>query len=232
MRIIDKNTDFYDYLQGVYRDSTFTFDRTDSFVVTKEIMCNHFMYSRVWTKERTHNFMLLQVGSTFWLFLVEITEKTGFNRPTDYTVELLATWKNYDRERRLISLEVISMFGVLIQCYSNLGRGRNELDVTKLRDRVDTLIDAINRKNYKVESAINHCTVYIGDTRVEKHIPLLKASGLASCIADLEIFLAFEEYFSMEKTASERTEALGTTNRIKVESHGFDYVTSFRGKQQ
>ncbi len=31
MRIIDKNTDFYDCCQNMYRDNSLTFDRTDSF---------------------------------------------------------------------------------------------------------------------------------------------------------------------------------------------------------
>ena len=41
MRIIDKNTDFYDYWQNVYKDDTFTFDRRDSFLLTKEILCSN-----------------------------------------------------------------------------------------------------------------------------------------------------------------------------------------------
>ena len=35
MRIIDKNYDFYDYLQGIYPDRTVTFDRTKSFTLSK-----------------------------------------------------------------------------------------------------------------------------------------------------------------------------------------------------
>ena len=40
MRIIDKNTDFYDYLQYMwgYYDSS-SFDRTDSFLLTKDEFC-------------------------------------------------------------------------------------------------------------------------------------------------------------------------------------------------
>ena len=40
MRIIDKNTDFYDFYQDVYRDDTFTFDRRDSYILSKEMICN------------------------------------------------------------------------------------------------------------------------------------------------------------------------------------------------
>lgn len=31
MKILDKNTDFYDFYQNVYRDNTYTFDRTTLF---------------------------------------------------------------------------------------------------------------------------------------------------------------------------------------------------------
>ena len=45
-----------------------------------------------------------------------------------------------------------------------------------------------------------------------------------------ETYLAFEEYFSLEKTSQERRDPLGTTDIDKIESHGFDKKTSFRGK--
>ena len=35
MKIIDKNKDFYDYLQDVYKDDRYTFDRRDSYVVSR-----------------------------------------------------------------------------------------------------------------------------------------------------------------------------------------------------
>ena len=95
MRIIDKNTDFYDYIQNMYPDDSLTFDRTDSFVLTKEIMCNHLVvrknYSRYAQKKKIthHNFVLLQIGNAFWLFLVTITAIDEFDKPTDYTIALI-----------------------------------------------------------------------------------------------------------------------------------------------
>ena len=69
-----------------------------------------------------------------------------------------------------------------------------------------------------------------GDGYSEKHISLLKSCGLASCIEPLDIYLAFEEYFSTEKTAAERTESAGLTDKERIENHGFDLKESFRGK--
>ena len=61
MRIIDKNTDFYDYLQNVYRDDSVTYDRTDSFILTKEMLCHHLQVIRRWNGQQyTDRFVLLQ----------------------------------------------------------------------------------------------------------------------------------------------------------------------------
>ena len=51
MRILDKNVDFYDHYENIYRDNTYTFDRTASFFITKEMVCDKLtsMYSgRYW----------------------------------------------------------------------------------------------------------------------------------------------------------------------------------------
>lgn len=59
MRIIDKNTDFYDYIQYMwgYDDSSY-FDRTDSFLLTKEEFCEHL--------HRASDYGKLQVTTSFY----------------------------------------------------------------------------------------------------------------------------------------------------------------------
>ena len=59
-------------------------------------------------------------------------------------------------------------------------------------------------------------------------MPGFKACGIADLVDPVSVFCAIEEHFSMEKTASETTEAKGTTNEDKVIMHGFDVKTSFR----
>lgn len=228
MRIIDKNTDFYDYLQGVYRDDTLTFDRTNSFVLTKEILCDKLYSSR----RDNFTFLLLQVCNTFWLFLVEIKERDTWGNVLDYSVDLVSTWKNYNRDRCLIRLyEIILPWRVLWQFSSS----RFKLKFTKdrLLNEPQPAIDAIDHKEYEVNWNLTKHTVYRGSDfnhSEEKSIPILKASGLAGLIDPLDIYLSFEEYFSSEKTASERTESVGITDSEKIENHGFDTKTSFRGK--
>lgn len=240
MRIIDNNTDFYDYWQGVYMDKSITFDRTDSFLLTKDIMCENLYTARTGYRfiknYKPHNFVLLQVCNTFWLFLAEITKETDYGRPTDYTIELVTKWKNYSKKRCLIKLDVIS-FDWRVDMFfyhdkhSNVHDQSNILDIA--RDRANILVQAIDTNNFRIHSSINRYTIYKGDnTKVEKHIPLLKACGIASCIDSLEIFLAFEEYFSLEKSSLERTASIGITDEEKIENHGFDLRTSFRGKNK
>lgn len=225
MRIIDKNTDFYDYYQNIYPDDSLTFDRTDSFLLTKEMMCKYLgIYYHQYLRYNKHSYVLLQICNTFWLFHIEITEKDNYGCPKDYNVKLLSTWKNYNLKRKLISLDVI-FFG--IEPYQIFRKTNNIYN----EKRINSLVQMINTKDYKILKSINEYTIYIGNDKFKKHIPLLKASGLASCINPLDAFLAFEEYFSLEKSSSERREPIGTTDINKIESHGFDVKSSFRGKR-
>lgn len=219
MRIIDKNRDFYDFYQDVYRDDTFTFDRRDSFLLTKELMCSYLGYSYDWTRRTflkvyDYDYLLLQVCHSYWLFLIEITEVTKWGRAKDYKVKLLANWKNTNKTRELLSLTIIEFPYVY-------RRSKKEKD----------FVQAVDTNNYRVKKKINRFTFQRGNEVVEKHIPLLKACGVADCINPFDIYLAFEEFFSLEKTASERREPLNTTDIDRIERHGFDKKTSFRGKQ-
>lgn len=236
MRIIDKNTDFYDYYQNVYPDGSITFDRTDSFLLTKEIMCEHLRVSRARSKyfeDELLNLVLLQICNTFWLFLVEVT-KVNYDyyrpRPLDYSVELITTWKNYNKSRSLIKLDVVRFGWPVYSVYSD-DKHFGIYDKSKLRAKPKALMQAIDTNDFEVYSSINKHVIIRGDnTRVEKHIPLLKACGIANCVDPLEVFLSFEEYFSLEKSSAERTASVGLTDLEKVGNHGFDTKTSFRGK--
>lgn len=235
MRIIDKNTDFYDYLQGIYPDRSVTFDRTDSYILTKQIMCDHFNCDGERLYNIRHRWVLLQVCNTFWLFLIDITKTDDCNRPENYSVELLSTWKNYEMDRSLIKLDIISprWASFLRPCYTyDPALNTQRLNKEEIKKYTRQLIDMVNTKNYSIRRSVNKHTVFNGDgTSTEKHIPILKASGFAACINPLDIYLSIEEYFSLEKQSLERTESIGITNKEKIENHGFDVKTSFRGKQ-
>lgn len=226
MRIIDKNTDFYDYLQNVYIDKSIVFDRTDSYLLTKEIMCDALKRRAV----QQYNFLLLQVCNAFWLFLIEILEMTDWCVPTRYSIELITSWKNYHKDRKLIDLSVID-FNLSVD--HELRKGFfGDYDKSKIMGKQEILIQAVNNGDFKVYKCIDSHTVYYGSgagaTKAAKHLPLLKACGVADFIDPLEIFLAFEEYFSLEKSSNERTESIGLTDTEKIGNHGFDKKKSFR----
>ena len=241
MRIIDKNTDFYDYLTNVYPDNTFTFDRTDSYLLTKEIMCDHLsikkLYSKHYANRKHYNLLLLQICNTFWLFSVEITKIDEYDKVKDYNIEHIATWKNFNKKRVLCNLDVISLpYWINNQVSTGSSFWNTGYDIEKMRNKKNILINSINNNEFTNESSLNNHIIYRENKghwdKTEKHIPLLKACGIANCIDPMDVFLAFDEYFSLEKSSSERRDPVGTTNNDKIESHGFDTKTSFRGKQR
>lgn len=205
MRIIDKNTDFYDFYQNVYIDKTLTFDRRDSFILTKELLCDGLSYLG-WRKNFDFDFkkgkqvgdpyvyIILQICNNFWMFKVELT-KIDNDKVLDYKLSLVKEWRDFTKKRVLCKLDIIN------KCCDN----------------------------YKVLRSIDRHLVFYGDGhREEKHIPLLIASGIADIIDAHEVYLAFEEYLSLEKTESERREPIGTTDLDRLERHGFDKRSSFR----
>lgn len=216
MRIIDKNSDFYDYIQNIYYDNSLTFDRTNSFLLTKDFIC-----SNIWDTNDDSEYLLLQICNTFWLFLLKITEKNIYNRPINYNMELLTTWKNYNKKRELIKLDIIS-FPFIYKIKKN----------TYNEKTLNTFIQRINTNDYKIKKNLNTHTIWQdfrdGFKKIKKDIPLLKACGIASIVNPVDIYLSIEEYFSLEKTASERTESIGITDIDKLENHGFDKRISFR----
>jgi len=229
MRIIDKITDYYDYLQDP--TDKLVFDRRGSFLLTKELFCEKMrLYWRY--QDSKYRLVLLQCGATFWLFLVTLTEIDKSGKPTGYSMELLTSWKNYDKKRELLKMDLVTMksyFGI----YDWRSR---EYVYKKILARASDIKNAIIHGDYKVEQSMGTYTKVTSckgrDITEELHIPILKACGIGSIIEPLEMFCAIEEHFSLEKTASERTDAIGSTNDDKIAMHGFDTKTSFRGKRQ
>lgn len=224
MRIIDKNHDFYDYLQHIYRDDSKTFDRRDSFVLTKDIFRDFLRWDHF--KLNSHFFIKLQVCHTIWLFLVTAIEVDEFEHLKDYSVRLITSWKNYSIPRKLISIDLVSFDYVTLYKMCSF----RDLDEELVIKNANVLCQAIDQNNYSVLKSFNEYTVYRDDnSKITRHIPILAACGLAECIDPLDVYLSIEEYFSLEQQDGERTESVGLTNKEKIENHGFDTKSSFRG---
>jgi hypothetical protein len=229
MRIIDKNTDFYDYLQDP--TDTLVFDRRGSFLLEKEDVCR--ALGRYWHGREQFRFILLQCGATFWLFLVYVTEFDSWDIPTDYELELLHTWKNFDKSNELLKIDVLDRGGSYKMCDDKTHKYNLEL----VKKYSEDIVDYINRNDsyHYSRSNMNNNTKFIdykgGHKKEVQTIPILRPSGMGKLINPQEIFSAIEEYFSIEKTKLETTEPKGATNDDKIIMHGFDTKTSFRGKR-
>lgn len=230
MRIIDKNHDFYDYLQDP-TDNTLIFDRRGSFLLDKKRICeamyriNYMRYGR--HKDCKHHIIFVSCGAVTWAFLATVTkfDNSYFNskdeKPEDFTLEFLESWRDYDRENVLINVKVD---------YCN----DNKYDWKTHKwsfDKKNICFGPTSWKNGEdVSSMKTSIQTKKGFEDIEYNIPLLRGIGITNLIDPVEVFCAIEEHFSRLKTASEKTEPLGATNDDKITMHGFDTKTSFRGK--
>ncbi|MBR4579338.1 MAG: hypothetical protein IKO22_06995 [Oscillospiraceae bacterium] len=229
MRIIDSNRDYYDFLQNIWRDDTITFDRRDSYVLSKEEFSSAFFdesykWSKYYLKYHSegdkHKYVLLQVCNNFWLFDLFITRTGAEGICLNYELHLNEAWQDYTRYPELIRLSAIRIPRYLFW-YSRPDVSLN-------------VADMIKRGEYEADKVFNEFAYsksmgesYAKDVR---HIPILKNIGIAAEIPPEDIFLALEEYFLTQRRNSERTESTGLTDIDKVTNHGFDAKTSFRGK--
>jgi len=234
MRIIDKNTDYYDYLQN--SEDSIVFDRRGSYLLTKDRLCEVLVpgYCTIYTRDKhkyRYKYVVLQCGTTFWLILLYDVQYNNYGRPSDYKMELLSTWKDYSKSREVLKLTEISfMYGTLIQ------QKKNETYHEFIKSNVPRMIAAIQSNNLSTTQNLNGYEVskscknkWISEIRT---IPILTACGIADIIDPVSIFTAIEEHFSLLKTESERIDPIGATNDDKIEMHGFDTKTSFRGRQK
>lgn len=236
MRIIDKNKDFYDYLQGIYPDRLLVFDRTGSFVLTKQALCDCIPEHA----RRPGCFVLLQVCNTFWLYYARQVRKKDalVLKQPEYNFELVTSWKNYNKQRQLLNLNLIDFSAGDIfpnrwafWMYEDNDKMAAALASVDFAEKKDLLMTAVDANNYRVLECLNHYdTKWYSNLRAKYRIPILSSSGLVGGIDPLDMYLSIEEYLSFEKTASERTESVGLTDKERIMNHGFDVKHSFRGK--
>lgn len=226
MRIIDKNKDYYDYLQNVWRDDTVTFDRRDSYELSREEFAAAFLdesdhWSAYWLKRHPegdrHKYVLLQIGSSFRLFDLMITKTGEKGTCLDYELSPKEVWQDYTRPPELIRLSAI-----------------RPPHSYYYREHPEEFPEAVRRGEYRVEKVfdefISAKSKGEGCVEEKRHIPILKNIGIAALVPAEDVFLALEEYFLTQKRNLERTESAGLTDREKVTNHGFDPKTSFRGR--
>lgn len=226
MRIIDRQNDFYDYLQDP--TDTLVFDRRKSFLLDKKRICEA-MHKCNRFRNCSHYLITIQCGAVFWLFLATITEFDKgivvWREPKNYELKLLFSWKNYDVKSRPIRVAVH-------ECDLRRWNKKTSEYVISYDDiRNDTkLYNSIHDGGEDCSTLKSFPCAKNGWREVVYDFPILRGIGVSNFIDPVEIFCAIEEHFSRAKTASERTEPIGITNDDKIIMHGFDTKTSFRGK--
>jgi hypothetical protein len=225
MRIIDKLHDFYDYLQDP--TDTIVFDRRGSYQLTKELFLNKIaiMHPKSIGKFSIKypylidfkQYLILQCGATYWLICAQLNEDNS-----DYTLELLYKWKNYNKPRVIIELYTIDDVG-----YYSIDKNR---PLKKISDdhTINTILNGYYNKRKVISNNIKNNN---GKEEIQT-IPILSSCGIADIVDPVDIFTAIEEHFSLLKTESERTEPIDASNDDKITMHGFDTKTSFRGKNK
>lgn len=168
MRIIDKNKDYYDYLQ-CYTDDI-VYDRRNSHFITLDDL------EKIWMFDIDERFLLLQVGYSNWLIKIIPTkyeEKNGWTYIQDYSVELLEYWKDYNHCNKLT-------FGVINK------RCSFEYLFSKKFQRYEKLSDDVKHGNYEFKILYT-----------EKHENILfSKSKIPSIVKPFDLYNAFDEYFS------------------------------------
>lgn len=203
MRIIDKNKDFYDYFQ-VYNDDVI-FDRRGSYILTNQDICD------LWCgfhEDFSDKYLLLQVGYSYWLMIAKCESTavsiTNVSQCVDYSLELIDYWKDYNHFDSL-------HFGTVDKHFST------EFLFSKKWDWKSNLIDEIKRGNYEYKKDFT-----------ERHPNLIfRNTKIPSVVMADDLYNAFDEYFSHLK---DDVKVDNMSDIEKVESHGFDKKTSFRGK--
>ena len=228
MRIIDKNYDFYDYLSD--DTDTIVFDRRGSYILKRDNVRNALYHINRFNNKTEYSFILIQAGNTFWLILVTLTLTIGGQwwswHMEDWSPELLIKWKNYNKKSTILNISVIE----LNRLYKLCDKKTHTLVRDNIVNNVNDIVDAINNNGYRVIEDLNGYLDYYGKKNKNSAL-ILRESGLSALIDPQDMFLAIEEHLSQEITKNERRDPIGMTNDMKVTSHGFDTVYSFRNKK-
>ena len=210
MKIIDKNKDFYDYMQGIYPDNSNTFDRRGSHILTKEMFLEPFssLETEIYylhVQINYLNYIIKAVGNDF-----SYGCKGRVYSAKDLEYQLVTFWKNYNTEN-LIKIDFFQ-----VPKYNEKYFEKNPISILK------------ETKTYQLRSRQWYWNGFDID---EKNFPIFKESGLVKFFDPQEVYYAIDNWLSSQKTKNERTESVNITDKEKIINHGFDTSYSFRSKK-
>lgn len=204
MKIICKVKDFYDYLQGIYPDDSFVFDRRNYYYLRREDILN-------WcsAKVSEYVFLILTVGYNNYAFKLTTKKVNNYYtiKASDIDIELADVWKDYDNPK-LLKIKLVKPYFSLLSL------------------REETAKDLIASKNCRIYEQDD--LKLSSWEKVGGRFPILNTSGLVGFLDPQEIYFAIEEYFSYLKEKVEVRESKDLDDVGKIVNHGFDKKVSFR----
>lgn len=204
MRIIDRNTDYYDFYQREYPDDYLVFDRRGSTIVNNKTINWMVQYAdnrRAYVDQKDESrivYLLLESGYDKWVFPVMYKYSHEFG--IEITEIGVKQWKAYSSNPSRMILSIIQI---------------PWLDIVKIASkRNHDILQLVKEGHFTRLNMIEN--------------PILGAGRLGGRADPFVLYNSIEDYLSFMKTSSERTESVGLTDKEKIVNHGFDQKRSFR----
>ena len=210
MKIIDRNKDFYDYMQGIYFDASNTFARRGSHIISKEMLLRPFgmLEAEIYylhIQINYLNYIIKAIGSSF-----SYGCKNQIYSANDSNFQLVTFWKDYET-KNLVKVDFFK-----IPEYNEKYFEKSPISILK-----ETKMYQLHSKRFNWD----------GFDINEKNFPIFKDSGLVKFFDAREIYFAIDDYLSSQKTKNERIESINITDKEKIINHGFNISYSFRNKK-
>jgi len=202
MQIIDKNKDYYDYLQKVYgRDTTITYDRRGSRVMTDLFIVELVAPPEYYYEQKNGALFVLEVGEVQYLFRVMNVAYAKFpmSGALGGEIELLTSFSDhkhyFEKEMTLVPAKRSGYN------YAWFSKKYKECPV----------------KSYSELKVIPEWQVLN---------PILRETSIPSFITEQEMWVNLTNYISSKY--NDKTVTIVNSDVDKAVMHGFDKNTSFR----
>lgn len=230
MKIIDRNSDYYDYLWQQNGDDEVVFDRRGSVLLSKQTLCdainrghggyqiingkkgfipllpyNKFFLS--FEKNRGEPFFLFVLAAGFNFFVIKLSTlryEENTNLLIDFSMELICSRKWYEYKGEPLNLYTVDSKAFAVGKLSAEEWHKANFSNCNFRPLLN------------LSGELERCP-----------IPILRGAGFASIIPPEEIYCGIDEYLLASKN-DVSAESAGLSDVDKAVNHGFDKRTSFR----
>lgn len=229
MKIIDRNSDYYDYLwQQNGGDDEVVFDRRGSVLLSKQTLCDAIncgdgCYRIVngkkrfipllpynffpWEKKNGEPFFLFVLAAGFNFFVIKLSSlryEENTNLLIDFSMELICSRKWYEYKGEPLNLYTVDSKAFVVDKLSAEEWHKANFSNCNFRPLLN------------LSGELERCP-----------IPILRGAGFASIIPPEEIYCGIDEYLLASKN-DVSAESAGLSDADKAVNHGFDKRTSFR----